>query len=53
MFWEAMRHFISRIQNGGEPAVSLADSIQVLKIALAARHSSIDKMSVAPDTLCD
>lgn len=40
MFIEHMRYFLKRIQNGGDPAVSFEDGINVLKVALAARESS-------------
>lgn len=46
MFIDHMNHFLNIIQNGGKPFVSLDDGIEVLKLALAARKSSKDRITV-------
>lgn len=51
MFINHMKHFLKRIQNGSEPAVSLEDGIEVLKVALAARKSSKYRMAVRPSEI--
>lgn len=51
VFIDNMRHFLNRIQNEGEPAVSLEDGIEVLKVALAAHKSSKDRIAVRPSEI--
>ena len=53
MFVDHMKHFLGVIQNGGMPAVSLENGIQVLKIALAAHRSSKDRLVVRPSDICN
>ena len=40
MFMDHMKHFLRRIEEGGEPSSGLEDAIDVQRIALAARLSS-------------
>lgn len=51
MFIDHMKHFLSIIQNGGEPVVNLEDGINVLKVALAAHKSSKDRIAVRPSEI--
>ncbi len=46
MFVDHMKHFLNIIQDGGKPAISLSDGIEVLRIALAAHKSSKDRRVV-------
>lgn len=51
MFLDHMKHFLNRVQNGGEAAVSLSDSVIVLQTALAARLSSDEKRVACPQEI--
>jgi len=48
MFVDHMIHFLNRIKKGGDPAVSLEDGINVLKVALAAHRASETRRAVRP-----
>jgi predicted dehydrogenase len=51
MFVEHMNYFLNRIQSGGMPAVSIVDAIEILKIALAAHKSSINRRAIRPSEI--
>lgn len=51
MFIDHMKHFLSIIQDGGKPAVSLEEGINVLKIAIAAHKSSKERIAVRPSEI--
>jgi predicted dehydrogenase len=46
MFFDEMRHFLACIDGAEQPRCTLADGVQALKIALAAKQSAVEKRAI-------